>query len=77
MEQITISQAKATLSKLVERAANGETFAITRYGKPLAVMNAFTLPDVKKRVGFLKSRINVPDDFDTIGKESIVAIFEK
>ena len=36
MEEVTIANAKAHLSELVERAARGETVRITRRGKPVA-----------------------------------------
>ncbi len=36
MTLIGITQAKAQLSELLERAAAGEVIIITRYGKPVA-----------------------------------------
>jgi len=36
MEDVTLAQAKAHLSALVERAANGDEITITRRGKPIA-----------------------------------------
>jgi hypothetical protein len=36
MEAVTLADAKARLSELVERAASGETVSITRRGKPVA-----------------------------------------
>jgi prevent-host-death family protein len=36
MEEVTIADAKARLSALVERAAQGELVRITRRGKPVA-----------------------------------------
>jgi len=36
MEEVTIAEAKAHLSELVERAARGEPVQITRRGKPIA-----------------------------------------
>ena len=38
MRKIQLREAKATLSALVEQAAHGETAAITRHGKPRAVI---------------------------------------
>ena len=33
-------------------------------------------PDPTARVGFLKGRIEVPDDFDTMGLNEMSAMFE-
>ena len=39
---ITLADAKARLSELLERAAQGETLCITRRGKPVAQITAMT-----------------------------------
>lgn len=36
MSVVTVAEAKAHLSELVERAAKGETVCVTRRGKPVA-----------------------------------------
>jgi prevent-host-death family protein len=36
MEEVTVAEAKAHLSELIERAASGEPVGITRRGKPVA-----------------------------------------
>ena len=33
-------------------------------------------PGVSPRIGFMKGRISVPEDFDTMGQEAIRALFE-
>jgi prevent-host-death family protein len=38
MSDVTLADAKAKLSELVERAAQGETVTITRRGKPVACL---------------------------------------
>jgi prevent-host-death family protein len=40
MRSVSLADAKAHLSKLVERAAAGETVRITRRGKPVAEITA-------------------------------------
>ena len=77
MEQVNIHEAKTNLSKLIEKAVNGESFVIAKSGKPMVTVSAYTpLHDPAKRVGFLKGMIKVPNDFDDIGKEEIQAMFE-
>ncbi len=44
MRSVNLADAKAHLSKLVERAAAGETVRITRRGKPVAEITAVRMP---------------------------------
>ena len=44
MEDVTLADAKARLSELVERAARGETIRITRRGKPVARLLSVNQP---------------------------------
>jgi prevent-host-death family protein len=44
MTTISLAEAKAKLSELVERAASGETVCITRRGKPIAQITAAKRP---------------------------------
>jgi antitoxin (DNA-binding transcriptional repressor) of toxin-antitoxin stability system len=48
MKTVTLAEAKAHLSELVERAAAGETVCITRRGKPMAQLSQVTRP--RKRI---------------------------
>ncbi|WP_430241153.1 type II toxin-antitoxin system Phd/YefM family antitoxin [Neorhizobium sp. DAR64861/K0K2] len=82
MKTVSIQEAEENLSQLVEQAANGEPFVIAKAGKPLvtvvAVSGAAT-PEVtapkKRRIGFLKGQISVPDDFDTVFAKEIEDMF--
>ncbi len=75
MRTVNIHEAKTHLSKLLEEAVNGEPFIIAKAGKPLVVV---TKVDAKqlRRTGFLEGRFSVPDDFDQMGAEEIVRLFE-
>jgi prevent-host-death family protein len=80
MRAINIHEAKTHLSRLVEEAARGEPFIIAKAGRPIAQVVPLTqetppVRDVSKRIGFLKGKIKVPDDFDTFGAEEIAAVF--
>jgi prevent-host-death family protein len=48
MIRISLADAKAHLSELVERAAAGEAVCITRRGKPVAQLTAISSP--RKRI---------------------------
>ena len=75
---MNIHEAKTHLSKLIEKAAQGESFVIAKAGKPLVRVTAIETPvgAQKKRIGFLAGRIMVPDDFNTMGNSEIQSLFE-
>jgi prevent-host-death family protein len=70
-----IHEAKTQLSKLVDRAAKGETFVIAKAGKPMVKMAAVAAPAALRRLGFLAGEILVPNDFDRMGEAEIAALF--
>jgi prevent-host-death family protein len=73
---VNIHEAKTHLSRLIDQAANGESFIIAKAGKPLVKVVGLDAPAAPKRMGFLKGHFQVPDDFDTMGAEEILALFE-
>lgn len=75
MRTINLNEAKTNLSKLVKKASDGESFTITRFGKPLAKVAPIDAPAKPRRFGFLAGEISVPEDFDTMGAEDIAALF--
>lgn len=75
MNTVNIHEAKTQLSRLVERAARGESFVIAKAGKPLVKVSAVEAPAEPKRLGFLKGEIEVPEDFDRMGENEIAALF--
>ncbi len=75
MTTVNIHEAKTQLSRLVDRAAKGESFVIAKAGKPLVKVSAVDAPARPKRTGFLKGEIAVPDDFDRMGDQDIAALF--
>jgi prevent-host-death family protein len=77
MHQVNIHEAKTNLSKLIEKAVKGEPFVIAKSGKPMVMVSAYTPPpDPARRLGFLKGRLEIPEDFDSMGQEEIQALFE-
>ncbi|MBV9496920.1 MAG: type II toxin-antitoxin system Phd/YefM family antitoxin [Acidobacteria bacterium] len=75
MTTVNIHEAKTHLSRLVDRAARGETFVIAKAGKPLVKVSPVDAPNQPKRLGFLKGEIDVPEDFDRMGEQEIAALF--
>lgn len=75
MNTVNIHEAKTQLSRLVERAAKGESFVIAKAGKPLVKVAALDAPAEPRRLGFLEGEIEVPDNFDRMGEREIAALF--
>lgn len=77
MRTVNIHEAKTHLSRLIERAANGEPFIIAKAGKPLVKVVPLDTTDQKRprRIGFMKGQIKVPDDFDTMMADEIEEMF--
>ena len=75
METINIHEAKTHLSRLVEKAAKGESFIIAKAGKPMVKVVPLEDEKPKKRIGFMEGQFTVPDDFYEIGREEIEAMF--
>ena len=77
MEIVNIHQAKTHLSRLVAQAVKGQPFVIAKAGKPLVTVSAIETPDapIKRRIGFMKGAIKVPDDFDTMFADEIAEMF--
>jgi prevent-host-death family protein len=73
---VNIHEAKTHLSRLVDRAARGESFVIAKAGKPLVRVTAIAAPKTPRRLGFLAGQVEVPDDFNEMGADAIAAAFE-
>lgn len=78
MKTINIHEAKTHLSRLVEEAAEGKSFVIAKSGKPMVKVSPLSGEDRKgsEKFGFMAGEISVPDDFDSIGREEIMRLFE-
>jgi prevent-host-death family protein len=79
MLTVNIHEAKTNLSRLIEKAVRGEPFIIAKAGKPLVKVSPIDAPsgNQKRRLGFMKGQISVPDDFDRIGADEIRGLFEE
>ncbi|CAN7750016.1 type II toxin-antitoxin system Phd/YefM family antitoxin [Ensifer sp. NM-2] len=77
MHTVNIHEAKTHLSRLIEKAAKGESFIIAKSGKPLVKVVAVETPaaDETRRVGFMAGQFSVPEDFDRMGDENIEKLF--
>ena len=71
-----IHEAKTHLSRLLERAAQGEDIIIARAGVPVARLVPMTSPGDERPLGTEAGRIVIPDDFDSPLPADVLATFE-
>lgn len=78
MQTINIHEAKTHLSRLVEEAAQGKSFIIAKAGKPMVKVTPLSAEEGKptERIGFMSGEIKAPDDFDSLGANEIMYLFE-
>ncbi len=78
MQIVNIHEAKTHLSRLVEQAAQGEPFVIAKAGKPLVKVIPLGAEEAAppRRLGFMAGALEIPDDFDRMGGEDLLAAFE-
>ena len=77
MQIINIHEAKTNLSRLIALAGQGEPFVIAKAGKPLVKVTAITTQngEPRRRLGFMRGMMQVPDDFDRMGGDDLARLF--
>ena len=73
---VSVYDAKTNLSRLLDRAANGEEVVITRNGRPVARLVAAAPARKPRKLGLLKGRIRVSKDFDAPLPDDVLETFE-
>lgn len=73
----SLYEAKTQLSRLVDRAANGEEFVIAKNGVPMAKLVPLSTETRKRQPGCWQGRIWIADDFDAHLPPEEVALWEK
>jgi prevent-host-death family protein len=64
MRSVSMSEARAQLSRLVDAAAAGEDVVIVRQGRPAVRLVAIEPAPQRQRIGRLKGRVWLADNFD-------------
>jgi len=73
---VSIRAAKTHFSRLVDRAAKGEEIIISRAGKLVARLVPLAVPARRRRrVGLLKGRIKIAENFDAPLPEEVLREF--
>ena len=61
---LSLSDAKARFSEIVDRAINGEDFVITRMGRPAVRISRFETHPRSRKLGDLAGQIRMSEDFE-------------
>lgn len=61
---VNITEAKAQLSRLVDRASAGEPVLIGKSGRPVAVLSAYQASSEPRTLGGWEGEVWIADDFD-------------
>ena len=69
-------EAKSSLSRLVDRAAQGEEIIIAKSGKPLARLGPLRKRVAQRQPGGWEGRVYISDDFDEPLPPEILSSFE-
>ncbi len=73
---VSMYEAKTRLSHLVDRALRGDDVVITRHGRPVARLVPARPTRSPRRLGALRGKIRVADDFDAPLPDDLLAVFE-
>ncbi|MGH7502007.1 MAG: type II toxin-antitoxin system Phd/YefM family antitoxin [Longimicrobiales bacterium] len=76
MRTVNIHEAKTHLSRLVEDASEGEEIVIAKAGKPVARLVPIRPVRKRRKLGWLKGKLEIPKDFDAPLPEEVIAEFE-
>ena len=76
MNTLNVHEAKTHFSRVLTRVESGEEVVIARGGKPIARVVPYN-PEThrKRKLGFLRGQIDVPDDFDSMFQNEIEDMF--
>ena len=74
--EISVYAAKMHLSRLLDRAANGEEVVITRNRRPVAKLVPVGTARGARRLGALRGKIRVAKDFDAPLPGEVLDAFE-
>lgn len=69
MEIVNIHSAKTNLSRLVERAAQGEEIIIAKAGNPVARLTAYRKASSRRKPGIWKGKVVIAGDFDSLPRK--------
>ncbi|HEY7387515.1 MAG TPA: type II toxin-antitoxin system prevent-host-death family antitoxin [Bryobacteraceae bacterium] len=75
--EVNIHEAKTHLSRLLDRAMEGEEIIIMRAGRQLVRLTPVESAPTRRKLGTAKGDFTAPDDFDAPLPDEILSEFER
>ncbi|MGL5872031.1 MAG: type II toxin-antitoxin system Phd/YefM family antitoxin [Xenococcaceae cyanobacterium] len=63
MKIYSVTEAKAKFSQVIESVLQGEEVIVTKMGKPAVKISSYEPIADNKRLGLMKGKATIPDDF--------------
>jgi prevent-host-death family protein len=63
MKIYSVTEAKAKFSQVIESVLQGEEVIVTKMGKPAVKISSYEPIVDNKRLGLMKGKATIPDDF--------------
>jgi antitoxin (DNA-binding transcriptional repressor) of toxin-antitoxin stability system len=76
VKTVNIHPSETHFSRLLDRAQEGQEFVIAKAGRPVARLGPLARPGKKCRLGLLDGKFRVPDDFDDLLPDEVIAAFQ-
>ena len=76
MDAVNIHDAKTHFSRLIDQVVEGQEVVIARAGRPVARLVPYVERRTPRRLGLMAGQFGVPDDFDAMGADEILRMFE-
>ncbi len=73
---VNVYAAKTQLSRLIDLAMAGQEIVITRHGRPVARLIGAEALVAPRKLGLMRGRIRIGEDFDAPLPEAILQSFE-
>jgi len=78
MQIVNISEAKVSLSKLIERVQTGKSVIIGKAGKPVAMLVPYDANKVPRELsGGWRGKVTIADDFDLLPEAMMDCFYGK
>ena len=74
--KVNIYDAKTRLSELIDKVHDNEEVVIARAGRPVARLVRYEEAQAPRKLGTLKGRVWIADDFDAPLPEELLSAFE-
>ena len=74
MKALTLTEAKAKFSAVVERAQAGEEIIVLKMGKPVAKIIPYRASAHIGRIGAFKGQVSISDNFDEWSEDERAAL---